>query len=44
MAEILRMIQSVPNQKFLWRIEAHVPNRITQVLGNVLMKECADRQ
>ena len=44
MAEILRMIQSVSNQKFVRRIKAHVPNRITQVLGNVLVQECTDRQ
>ena len=44
MAEILRMIQSVPNQELVRRIEAHVPYRVTQVLGNVLMKKSANRQ
>ena len=44
MAEILRMIQSVPNQKLVRRIKTYVPYRIAQVLGDVLMEECADRQ
>ena len=44
MAEILRMIQTVPNQELVRRIESYVPYRVTQVLGNVLMKESADCQ
>jgi hypothetical protein len=39
--EVLGMIESVPYQEFIWRIEPHELRGIPQMLGDVLVQERA---